>query len=161
MTTIAEIQELWALIMSKEDKRHFFNINEIDGVKADVLLNYDDDDSEMQFIIRNLRDVDTYLYVKCFKTAEELATFIIEKLPELRYEKYSNTFNKPRKHYDHLLKFHNVKLAGDECCVCYERTKNATLKCHHPICLQCISTLSKCPICRKCLNCDCDESDEE
>jgi hypothetical protein len=160
MTTITEIQELWALIMSKEDKRHFFRINEIDGVKADVLLAYDDDDSEMQFMIRNILNYDDCLLMKSFKTAEELAKFIIEELPELRYEKYSSMFVKPRKFYDHILKFHNVKLAGDECCVCYERTKSMT-KCKHYLCLQCRPQLKeeKCPICRKCLNCDCDDEE--
>ena len=156
-----EYQELWEHVMSKENKVYVFRIDTIDGVNVYVYasngLNYKKEQC-LKFDIEFKYNMELSLYSRVCENFDEFITLMVE-LPQLRFDKWIEVFTKPEKRFDTLIRMHNVKLAGEICCVCHDLTVSKT-KCNHHMCLECWSQLSRqsCPVCRKCLGCCDDDS---
>jgi len=162
----AEYQELWDHIVSLKKSTYYrFRIDIIDGVKVHVLMSNDlnyKKELYVNFEITSRYNGGTGLGCHRFDNFDEFITFMTTELPHFRYDKQAELFMKPKKRFESLIRMQNVKLDGEECCVCHDLTISKT-GCKHHMCLECWSQLKKrsCPMCRKCLCCNLDESECE
>lgn len=155
--------------LTTNPKYYIRKINNIDGVKVDVYLNYIERREKIYYTISldtNIRESQNIMYSsKLFEGAlscELIYSILInlrETLPKLKYDKTIGVFSKNIfEDFDDFMD--NI----DECCVCLCKT-SAKGSCKHFLCLQCWSSLEhldkkNCPICREILKSD-DESDFE
>lgn len=95
------------------------------------------------------------------KTIKELVSKFINS--KFVYHKAQNRITTLETFEDHktIDKFFHSDI---ECSVCNDLISPSLItSCNHPLCLECYLSLKKktCPICRKCLNPDCEHSDSE
>jgi len=79
---------------------------------------------------------------------------------DLRYSKLQNMFVKKDDILSKVVNYFDLKYTnGEECCVCYDKTKTRTKMCKHYLCLECVSKMKtimrrndlnymNCPMCK-------------
>lgn len=160
---------MYQQLIDEENWSIHLPIRSVDGVNVHCKLLKEDDHSDtIDFVLESAWDADDTLYIYKITNQDDFDK-LMEQLPKLRFCKMKNMFFSSDDDDD--LELTKLELAitklvptcdtivwgYGECSVCLDNTTTRT-KCGHHICLVCESGINtgKCPVCRQCYLCPCD-----
>ncbi len=151
------MEEFYTKVMA--DKCFKFPIETLDGLKVDICMDICQD--EIHLII----DKDGQCLQNDERTGYDGFVELIERLKLLKFNRIAGIFEtEPTDYFEKYYTSKNIVLDIQDCSVCLEPTRTKT-KCKHYLCWRCYDELTsnKCPLCRGCLDyeCDCDDCDDE